>query len=158
MRIGKRDRNTEPRDPTTGRRKMPDLPAVLSTMSTRARSVSMPFAYIGGISFLGYASRYLEGRIKCPGCGNFIAMDAERCPVCGRSIASDGELWKDPKMAMSPLNEVRGDPAYAALGIAIAASVVAVVFDVNYWPVVTITVALSMVYSLMRAKKLARGE
>jgi len=156
MRIGKRGRNTGPRDPPTEKKKRAQLDhsTITSRISGRVRRISLPFAYIGGISFLGYANRYLEGRIKCPGCGKFVTMDTERCPVCGRTIASDGELWKDPKRAMSPLNEVRADPVFPILGIAIVASVVATALDINYWPSVTIMIAISLAYSLSRAKKL----
>ncbi len=145
MKVGKREKRPKPRRPSIS----------LSKVTATITDLLQPFGYVGGISFIGYHNRYLEGRIKCPGCGSFIMMDAERCPVCGRSIASDRELWRDPKKAMSPLNEVRSDIRYSLLGILIVASLLATAYRFVFWPSITISIALSMAFSLMRARKLA---
>jgi hypothetical protein len=141
-----------------GREKGPGPSDILKIISRCLRRASVPFAYLGGLPFIPLGHVILQGRIRCPGCGGWIALDAERCPVCGRSIASDGSLWSDPKRAMSPLNEVRADIRFPILGSAIIVSIIALVLRPIYWFLLPAAFIASIAFSLYRVRKLLKGE
>lgn len=115
-----------------------------------------PLALIGGGPLLLLARRLLEGRLRCPGCGHWIALDAERCPLCGRSIASDGDLWADPRRATSAVDEVLENPWFIVLGSMILASAFATALALRLWPTLMFVLAIDGAYTGFRLRCLIR--